>query len=47
MPEQQIQRYEAKEYESVSLARIFEVAKVLQGASSRSSRAGSHGRSPL
>jgi hypothetical protein len=42
MPEQQIQRYEAKEYESVSLARISEVAKVLQSASSRSSRVGNH-----
>lgn len=36
MPEQQIQRYEAKEYESVSLARISEVAKVLQAAARRS-----------
>ena len=36
MPEQQIQRYEAKEYESVSLARISEVAKVLQSVTSRS-----------
>ena len=33
MPEQQLQRYEAKEYKSVSLARINEVAKVLQDAS--------------
>jgi ribosome-binding protein aMBF1 (putative translation factor) len=32
MPEQQIQRYEAKEYESVSLGRISEVARVLQAA---------------
>lgn len=40
MPEQQIQRYEAKEYESVSLARIAEVAKVLQSVSPRSSRVG-------
>jgi len=30
MPEQQIQRYEAVEYESVSLARIIEIAKALQ-----------------
>ena len=36
MPEQQIQRYEAKEYESVSLARISEVAKVLQSVVRRS-----------
>lgn len=33
MPEQQIQRYEAVEYESVSLARIIEIAKALQAAS--------------
>jgi hypothetical protein len=33
MPEQQIQRYEATEYESVSLARIMEIAKALQAAS--------------
>ncbi len=32
MPEQQIQRYEAVEYESVSLARIIEIAKALQAA---------------
>jgi len=32
MPEQQIQRYEAKEYESVSLGRISEVARILQAA---------------
>ena len=44
MPEQQIQRYEAKEYESVSLARISEVAKVLQSVSPRSSRVGNHRR---
>jgi ribosome-binding protein aMBF1 (putative translation factor) len=44
MPEQQIQRYEAKEYESVSLARIAEVAKVLQSLSPRSSRVGNHRR---
>lgn len=35
MPEQQIQRYEATEYESVSLARIMEIAKALQPASSK------------
>ena len=35
MPEQQIQRYEATEYESVSLARIMEIAKALQPASRR------------
>jgi ribosome-binding protein aMBF1 (putative translation factor) len=44
MPEQQIQRYEAKEYESVSLARIAEVAKELQSVSPRSSRVGNHRR---
>lgn len=33
MPEQQIQRYEAVEYESVSLARIVQIAKALQAAS--------------
>lgn len=32
MPEQQLQRYEAIEYESVSLARIIEIAKTLQAA---------------
>jgi len=36
MPEQQIQRYESKEYKSVSLARISEVAKVLQSTIRRS-----------
>ena len=40
MPEQQIQRYEAKEYESVSLARISEVAKVLRSVSAKSSHVG-------
>ena len=38
MPEQQIQRYEAKDYESVSLARIAEVARALQGTKRRSTR---------
>lgn len=38
MPEQQLQRYEAKEYKTVSLARITEVAKVLQDAARRSVR---------
>jgi ribosome-binding protein aMBF1 (putative translation factor) len=32
MAEQQIQRYEATEYESVSLARILEIAETLQAA---------------
>jgi ribosome-binding protein aMBF1 (putative translation factor) len=32
MPEQQIQRYEAVEYESVSLARIMQIARALQAA---------------
>ena len=45
MPEQQIQRYEAKQYESVSLARISEVAKVLQSAARRSARQTSSRRS--
>ena len=36
MPEQQIQRYEATEYESVSLARIMEIAKALQAAGAAS-----------
>lgn len=44
MPEQQIQRYEAKEYESVSLSRISEVAKVLQSLTSRSRHVGGHRR---
>jgi transcriptional regulator with XRE-family HTH domain len=44
MPEQQIQRYEAREYESVSLALIFEVAKVLQSVSLSSSRVRNHRR---
>jgi ribosome-binding protein aMBF1 (putative translation factor) len=44
MPEQQIQRYEAKEYESVSLARIAEVAKVLQSVTPRSGGVGHHRR---
>lgn len=38
MPEQQIQRYEAKEYQSVSMGRISEVAKVLQSAARKSPR---------
>lgn len=38
MPEQQIQRYEAKEYESVSLGRISEVARILQSARHKSTR---------
>lgn len=37
MPEQQIQRYEAIEYESVSLARIMQIAKALQAANPASS----------
>jgi ribosome-binding protein aMBF1 (putative translation factor) len=38
MPEQQIQRYEAKEYESVSLGRISEVARILQAARNKSTK---------
>ncbi len=36
MPEQQIQRYEAMEYESVSLRRVSEIAEVLQAVTSGS-----------
>jgi DNA-binding XRE family transcriptional regulator len=39
MAEQQIQQYEAKEYESVSLARIAEIAKTLQAVRSTNRRA--------
>jgi len=38
MPEQQIQRYEAIEYESVSLARIMQIARALQAANPGSSK---------
>jgi len=38
MAEQQIQQYEAKDYESVSLARIAEIAKALQPAKSSNRR---------
>jgi DNA-binding XRE family transcriptional regulator len=38
MAEQQIQQYEAKDYESVSLARIAEIAKALQPSRSTSRR---------
>jgi ribosome-binding protein aMBF1 (putative translation factor) len=44
MPEQQIQRYEAKEYRSVSLARISEVAKVLQSVARTAVRPMGHDR---
>ena len=40
MAEQQIQLYEAKDYESVSLARIAEIARTLQPTRSTSRRAG-------
>jgi len=40
MAEQQIQLYEAKDYESVSLARIAEIARTLQLTRSTSRRAG-------
>lgn len=43
MPEQQIQRYEAVEYESVSLARIMQIAKALQAASPVSNEGGGSG----
>jgi len=39
MAEQQIQQYEAKDYESVSLARIAEIAKALQSPSSSNRKA--------
>ena len=38
MAEQQIQQYEAKDYESVSLARIAEIAKALQPSKSLNRR---------
>ena len=38
MAEQQIQQYEAKDYESVSLARIAEIAKALQPSKSPNRR---------
>lgn len=38
MAEQQIQQYEAKDYESVSLARIAEIAKALQPSKSSNRR---------
>jgi ribosome-binding protein aMBF1 (putative translation factor) len=38
MPEQQIQRYEAKEYDSVSLGRISKVARILQAARNKSTK---------
>jgi len=39
MAEQQIQQYEAKDYESVSLARIAQIAKTLQAARPTNRRA--------
>lgn len=39
MAEQQIQQYEARDYESVSLARIAEIAKTLEAARSTNRRA--------
>ena len=39
MAEQQIQQYEAKDYESVSLARIAEIANALQSSSSSNRKA--------
>lgn len=44
MPEQQIQRYEAKEYKSVSLGRISEVARILQAARNKSTKQIANGR---
>jgi len=38
MAEQQIQQYEAKDYESVSLARIAEIAKAIQPSRSPNRR---------
>ena len=39
MAEQQIQQYEAKDYESVSLARIAEIAKAIQTSQSSNRKA--------
>ena len=44
MPEQQIQRYESIEYESVSFARIAEIAEVLQAAKPSPNRFAGSGR---
>jgi len=44
MPEQQIQRYEATEYESVSFARIAEIADTLQAAKSSPNEFAGSGR---
>ncbi len=44
MPEQQIQRYESVDYESVSFARIAEIAEVLQAAQSSPNRYAGSGR---
>ncbi len=44
MPEQQIQRYESTEYESVSFARIAEIAEVLQAAKSSPNELAGSGR---
>ncbi|HZB45936.1 MAG TPA: helix-turn-helix transcriptional regulator [Pyrinomonadaceae bacterium] len=44
MPEQQIQRYEATEYESVSFARIVEIAEALQAARPASDKYAESGR---
>jgi ribosome-binding protein aMBF1 (putative translation factor) len=44
MPEQQIQRYESSEYESVSFARIAEIAEVLQAAKPSPNRLAGSGR---
>jgi DNA-binding XRE family transcriptional regulator len=44
MPEQQIQRYEATDYESVSFTRIMEIAEVLQAAAPTPRRLTGSGR---
>ena len=44
MPEQQIQRYESTEYESVSFARIAEIAEALQAAKSSPNEFAGSGR---
>jgi ribosome-binding protein aMBF1 (putative translation factor) len=44
MPEQQIQRYESVEYESVSFARIAEIAEVLQAAKPSPNKLAGSGR---
>lgn len=44
MPEQQIQRYEATEYESVSFTRIMQIAEALQAARPSSNKFAESGK---